>query len=188
MEIYRKVSGFGLRRTFIIVLVLLFCVAAFSCSREKRTAENRSASSALAGSAAPDFRLRDLQGRNVALSHYRGKVVLLEFWATWCPPCRATVPELVNLQKEFKGRDFAVLGVSLDDHEQNLQKELTDFSRKFHINYPVLLGDEAVEHDYGVWSIPRSFLIDKEGKIRQSYSGYIDQYQSKVSAEIERLL
>ncbi|MEJ2696811.1 MAG: hypothetical protein P8013_09195, partial [Candidatus Sulfobium sp.] len=68
MEIYRKVSGFGLRRTFIIILVFLFCIAAFSCSREKRTADNRSASSALAGSGAPDFRLRDLQGRDVSLS------------------------------------------------------------------------------------------------------------------------
>jgi len=184
----RNVDGIGLTQAVAVILILLSSVILFSCSKDQGGDGNGARSSARTGTAAPDFTLQDLHGRDVTLSQFRGKVVLLEFWATWCPPCRATVPELVALQGRYKGRAFTVLGISVNDEGGNLRAELSDFSGKFHINYPVLLGNEAVERDYKVWSIPRSFLIDKNGKIRDSYSGYIDQYESKVSSEVERLL
>jgi cytochrome c biogenesis protein CcmG, thiol:disulfide interchange protein DsbE len=188
MDHHRKAEGFGLRQAIAVIIILISCVAGYSCSRKHEGTDDKPLSAAQAGDVAPDFRLQDLQGRDVTLSEFRGKVVLLEFWATWCPPCRATVPELVSVQEKYKDRDFVVLGISMDDEGADLRTELLDFSKQFHINYPVLMGSEAVEREYKVWSIPRSFLIDKEGRIRESYSGYIDQYESKVSAEVERLL
>jgi cytochrome c biogenesis protein CcmG, thiol:disulfide interchange protein DsbE len=184
----RKTEGFSLRRTIAVILILISCAAGYSCSKKHEGADDKPLASAQAGGVAPDFRLQDLKGSDITLSQFRGKVVLLEFWATWCPPCRATIPELVSIQQKYKNRDFVVLGISIDDEGAGLRTELLNFSKEFHINYPVLMGNEAVEHEYKVWSIPRSFLIDKEGRIRDSYSGYIDQYESKVSAEVERLL
>ncbi len=183
-----KIKGYSLRRTIAVILVLVSCAAGYSCSKKHEGADDKPLASAQASVVAPDFRLQDLQGSDITLSQFRGKVVLLEFWATWCPPCRATIPELVSIQEKYKGRDFVVLGISIDDEGSDLRTELLNFSKEFHINYPVLMGSEAVEREYKVWSIPRSFLIDKEGMIRESYSGYIDQYESKVSAEVERLL
>lgn len=188
MSRHRNVGRAGLTQAVAIVLILLSSPLFSSCSRDRGGAGDRARTSARPGTIAPDFTLQDLHGRDVTLSQLRGKVVLLEFWATWCPPCRATVPELVALQGKFKGRGFTVLGISVDDEDGHLRAELSEFSGKFHINYPVLVGSEAVERDYKVWSIPQSFLIDKNGKIRDSYSGYIDQYESKVSSEVERLL
>jgi cytochrome c biogenesis protein CcmG, thiol:disulfide interchange protein DsbE len=184
----RKTEGFSLRRTIAVILIFVSCAAGYSCSKKHEGADNKPLASAQAGGVAPDFRLQDLKGSDITLSQFKGKVVLLEFWATWCPPCRATIPELVSIQQKYKDRDFVVLGISIDDEGADLRTELLNFSREFHINYPVLMGSEAVEREYKVWSIPRSFLIDKEGRIRDSYSGYIDQYESKVSAEVERLL
>jgi len=188
MDRPRKGLGFSLRLAVVALLVLVCCVAVYSCSKGKGQTGDTGVTSAQTEGPAPDFKLQDLKGGEVTLDQYRGKVVLLEFWATWCPPCRATVPELIALQKKYKDRDFAVLGISVDDQGENLHAELSDFSRKFHINYRILLGNQDVERDYRIWSIPRSFLIDKDGKIRDSYSGYVDSFESKVSAEIERLL
>lgn len=184
----KKVVVYGMGRIIAIGLLVVFCSAVWSCSKDHGGADGKAGASLQTGSVAPDFTLQDVSGNDVRLSQYRGKVVLLEFWATWCPPCRATVPELVAIQEKYKKSDFAVLGISLDDEGQNLQGELADFSNKFHINYPVLIGSDAVERDYNIWSIPRSFLIDKDGKIRYSYSGYVDQFEKKVSAEVDRLL
>lgn len=183
-----SVTGTGLTKTVAAALVLICCVVLFSCSKKKGGTGEKASSAASQGVVAPDFTLKDINGGAVRLSDFKGKVVLLEFWATWCPPCRATVPELVALQKEYGNRDFTVLGVSVDDQAPGLKTELLNFSRKFHINYPVLMGNDSVERKYGIWSIPRSFLIDKDGMIRDSYSGYIDQYESKVSAEVQGLL
>jgi len=136
---------------------------------------------------APDFILKDIEGRDVRLSQYRGKVVLLEFWATWCPPCKATIPELVAVQNKFRDRGFALLGVSVDE-DLDLAKKLSKFSKEHRINYSVLLGNEKVHRAYHVGSIPASFLIDKEGRIINAYTGYLDKFETRVSEEIERIL
>lgn len=188
MSCHRKTGITRYRQVIAVILMIILSAAVFSCSKGKERTERKQVSSADTGSVAPDFTLKDLRGRDVTLSQYRGKVVLLDFWATWCPPCRATIPELVAIQDKYKGKDFTVLGVSLDDPGENLRTELTEFSRTFHLNYPVLLGNETVEHDYKIWSIPRCFLIDKEGKIMDSYSGYDDRLESRISAELDRLL
>ncbi len=139
------------------------------------------------GSLAPDFTLKDLQGRDVRLSGYRGRVVLLDFWATWCPPCKATVPELVALEHKYGGKGLVVLAVSLDDGS-NTAAKLSAFSREHAINYTVLLGNEDVEKKYNIDSIPAMYVIGRDGRILNLHMGYMENLQGIVSSEIDRLI
>ncbi|MCL6493725.1 MAG: TlpA family protein disulfide reductase [Ignavibacterium sp.] len=131
---------------------------------------------------AADFKLKTLEGKEVKLSDYRGKIVIIDFWATWCPPCRKGIPDLISLQEEFK-KDLVVIGISLD--QQNTIKDLKPFIENYKINYPVVLGDEKVVKDYGgISAIPTSFIIDQKGNIVDSHIGlvpktvYTDQIKS----------
>ncbi len=119
---------------------------------------------------APDFELDNFAGGKTRLSDYRGKVVLLNFWATWCGPCVAETPDFVDLYRNYRERGLVVLGVSVD---QNPRAVLQPFIRKHKIDYPILLVNQRVAADYGgLTSIPTTFLIDREGMIRNQYVGY----------------
>ena len=121
------------------------------------------------GKAAPDFALTNLSGATVRLSDFKGKVVLLDFWATWCPPCREEIPELVQLQRQYASRGFTVLGVALDDEGAAVVKPV---ARKLRIHYPVLIGNSEVAAAYGgIQALPTAFLIGRDGKILKSYVG-----------------
>ena len=112
---------------------------------------------------APDFTLKDANGASVKLSDYRGKVVLLNFWATWCGPCQLEIPWFVGFEQQYKNQGFAVLGVSMDEDGWNAVKP---YIAEHKMNYRVLLGDDSVTQLYGgVESLPTSFVIDREGKI-----------------------
>ncbi len=117
---------------------------------------------------APDFVLTDTQGNQTKLSDYRGKVVILDFWATWCPPCRRGIPDLVELQKTYK-KNLAVIGISLDTDSKS---DVVPFMKQYGINYKVVYGDNEVVQKYGnIQSIPTTFIIDQKGKIITSYIG-----------------
>jgi len=119
---------------------------------------------------APDFNLKDLDGKDVRLSDHKGKVVLIDFWATWCPPCRKGIPELVEMQKKYGSEKFIVLGISVDQDDEN---KVRDFARDFQINYPVLFYTPDVIDAYGgIEAIPTTFVVDKQGKVRQGVQGY----------------
>ena len=112
---------------------------------------------------APDFALKDADGRTVRLSDYRGKVVLLDFWATWCDPCRYEIPWFMEMERKRKDRGFAVLGVSMDDDGWEAVKP---FIAELGVNYRVLVGNDEIAQLYGgVDALPTTFLIDREGKI-----------------------
>lgn len=111
----------------------------------------------------------------------------MEFWATWCPPCKATIPELIELQRKYGGRGLVVLGVSMDEGD-NLTPKLDAFAKENKINYPIVLGTEDMTREYNVRSIPMSVLIDKEGKIVDSYMGYVDKLGSLISDRIDKML
>ena len=128
-----------------------------------------------AGPVAPDFSLSDLSGKVHTLSKYKGNVVILDFWATWCPPCRMSIPELVKLQEKFKDKGLVILGVSMDDPWQTTNKYLQAFKEKFKINYATLRYDQKVIRDYFGYKspvIPTMFIIDREGRIRDKHEGY----------------
>lgn len=122
-------------------------------------------------SLAPDFSLPDLAGNQVRLSSYRGKVVLLDFWATWCDPCRDEIPRFVELQNQYNGQGLQIIGVSMDDSPEPVR----DFRQKFQITYPVLMGNAKTGDLYGgILGLPILFLLDREGRICSKHIGATD--------------
>jgi len=120
---------------------------------------------------APDFTLPQLEGPPLTLSSYRGKVVLLDFWATWCDPCREETPHLVDLQQRYGDRGLQIIGVSMDDGPEPVRA----FYQQFHINYPVVLGNAKTGELYGgVLGLPIAFLIDRDGRIYAKHIGATD--------------
>lgn len=116
----------------------------------------------------------------VSLSDYKGKVVIIDFWATWCPPCRKGIPDLIELKSEFKDQGVEVIGIALDDITQRgtSKADIPPFMKEYGINYPILVGDPNVTQQYGgIRSIPTSFVIDKEGYILSYYQGLISKEQ-----------
>jgi len=119
---------------------------------------------------APDFKLEKVGGGTAKLSQYRGKIIILDFWATWCPPCLKEIPDFVELQKEYGDKGLVILGISLD---QNPKKVLPPFIKKYKVNYPILLTDGKVDKTYGgVSGIPTTFVIDQKGAIYKQYVGF----------------
>ena len=119
--------------------------------------------------AAPEFALKDANGQTVHLSDYRGKVILLDFWATWCGPCKVEIPWFMEFQQEFKDKGFAVLGVSMDEDGWTAVKP---YLQQLKVNYRILLGNDMVGDQYGgVDSLPTTFLIDRQGRIASTHVG-----------------
>ena len=115
------------------------------------------------GTPAPNFTLQTLDGKNVSLTDFRGKAVLVNFWATWCGPCKIETPWLVELQNEYGSQGLQVVGVAMDDSGKD---EIAQFAKDMGVNYPVLLGKEAVGDAYGgVPALPESFFVGRNGKI-----------------------
>ena len=134
--------------------------------------------------AAPKFELKDANGATVTPAEYKGKVVLLNFWATWCVPCKAEIPWFQEFDKKFKDKGFAVLGVSLDEEGWNVVKPYVA-ERK--IGYRMVIGSEEVSTLYGgIDSLPTTFMIDKEGKIAAIHTGLVSK--ATYQKEIEDLL
>lgn len=131
---------------------------------------------------APDFTLKDSMGRPVKLSDYKGKVVLLNFWATWCGPCKLEIPWFVEFEQSFKDKGFAVLGVSMDEEGWDIVKPYVE---KAKINYRVVIGDDMTAQLYGgVDSLPTSFMLDREGRIAATHVGLVSKssYQNDINA------
>ncbi len=122
---------------------------------------------------APDWSLKDLDGKMVKLADFKGKVVILNFWATWCPPCRAEIPDFVSLQKEYATKGLAIVGVSLDQNGPNVVKS---FVKKFGINYPVVMGSAEAAAAYGgIEVVPTTFVIDRAGQVVYVQQGGVDR-------------
>jgi len=120
---------------------------------------------------APDFNLPLIDGGQLRLSSYRGKVVLLDFWATWCIPCREETPHFVDLQQKYGGEGLQIIGVSMDDSADPVRT----FYQQFHMNYPIVMGTADVGSAYGgVLGLPIAFLIDREGRISAKHIGATD--------------
>ena len=120
---------------------------------------------------APSLTLKDLQGRTLRLSDYRGKVVLLNFWATWCPPCGAEIPDLIKLQKEYGRQGLQVLGVT---YPPERQARVLRFTRRLKVNYPVALGTRETKALFSSdETLPLTIIIDRDGKLRDTISGIL---------------
>lgn len=125
------------------------------------------------GVRAPDFTLTSLDGSKVKLSDFRGKAILLNFWATWCPPCKVEMPWFVDLQKQYGKDGLVVLGVAMDDSEP---ASIAKYASQLGVNYPVLLGTDQVSDDYGdVQYLPTTFYIGRDGTIVDKTTGLLDR-------------
>lgn len=129
---------------------------------------------------APMIQGKDINGKgDISLKQFAGKAVLVNFWATWCPPCRQEIPDLIKLQDAYKGK-LIVIGMSVD---RNGPDEVREYSQKNKINYPVIMTDNAIIHNYGgIAAIPTTFLIDAGGNIAKKFIGSLsyDQYEAEI--------
>ena len=133
---------------------------------------------------APQFVLESPQGGVVKLSDYEGKIVILDFWATWCAPCRKAIPDLIELRTEYPEDKFEIIGISLDTDTRDM---VASFVEQQNINYPIVYGDMNIAQEYGgIQSIPTSFVLDKQGRIYSSYVGYMQKEVYKT--DIDKLL
>ncbi|GAB4369872.1 MAG: hypothetical protein Kow0042_11820 [Calditrichia bacterium] len=164
--------------TFILLLSLSLHIQ--SCSSEEAHSEIQARSpqgdsqkpvkSTARANLAPDFVLYNQDGEKIALSDYKGKVVIVDFWATWCGPCRMEIPGFVKLRKKYHQKGMEIIGISLDQPGWQVVKPFMD---QYKINYPIVLGNQKVVMDYGgIRGIPTTFIINREGEIVEKVVGY----------------
>ena len=190
------------KKILVIILVLLLVVPIFvGCSNSSTTnSGNNTSSNTNSGTntnntnnaesnrqIAPDFSWQDANGKIVHLSDLKGKVVLIDFWATWCGPCRMTIPHVEAIYNKFKDKGVVVIGVNLDN--QASRQKVEQFIKEKGITY-LVIGDPngAVASQYGATSIPRFFFIDKHGRIAKMVVGYDPNMEQVFTQEIESLL
>ena len=134
--------------------------------------------------AAPQLTLKDSSGKTISLTDYRGKVVLLDFWATWCTGCKLEIPWFSEFQKAYGAQGFAVVGVAMDEGGWSVVKP---FLAETHIPYPILLGDGPTAQRFGIPALPDTFLIDRQGRLAVTYKASLVD-KNDVEAKIKALL
>ena len=172
----------------LTLLICLFLLIAMGPSLPGNTSGGPTSplnSDNLINSRAPDFALRDTAGKNISLSAFKGKVVLLNFWATWCPPCRAEMPALNKLYREKKNRGLEIIAVSTDRSVSSVK----DFLEKHKVDFPILFDeDRTAVKLYRVFSMPTTFLIDRNGTVVEKFYGEYDWTEPETKGKIEKLL
>lgn len=134
---------------------------------------------------APDFTLKSMNGPNLRLAEQRGRVVMVNFWATWCGPCRQEMPQLDRLYQKYKSSGFVLLGVNVDDDA----RKAGDVASKLGVTFPVLLDtDKAVSKLYDLSTMPSTVIIDRDGKVRYLHRGYLAGYEDNYDKQIRELL
>ncbi len=167
-----------MNRNTTVLIVVIFVVASMLLAGHfiSKRASAAPAGAALtaadpAGKTAPEFELKSIDGKSYKLADLRGKAVLLNFWATWCPPCKIEIPWFIELQKQYADQGLVVVGVAMDD-DTNKQKVVSDFANEMKIDYPILLGNDQVADQYGgVDALPTTFFIGRDGKIVRRVMG-----------------
>jgi cytochrome c biogenesis protein CcmG/thiol:disulfide interchange protein DsbE len=159
----------ALRSTTAIAAVLLSGCLFQGCSSGPQTVKAASVKPDKDRHPAPDFALKDADGKTVHPADYKGKVLLLDFWATWCPPCKIEIPWFMDMQRRNKDKGFEVLGVAMDD---NGWEDVKPFLADLKVNYRVVVGTDETAKEYGgVDALPTTFLIDREGRIAAVHVG-----------------
>ena len=135
---------------------------------------------------APQFSLANLDGKNVSLKDFADKVMVVDFWATWCGPCREEIPHLNKLYENYRGKGLVVVGISMDAEGPEVVKQ---FAKELRMEYPVVMGDENVQQDFGgIVGLPTTFIIDRKGNIVKKYTGYQPAIMQDMEQTIKELM
>ncbi|MCK4308146.1 TlpA family protein disulfide reductase [candidate division WOR-3 bacterium] len=161
----------------LCALLLMAVLLSVSCGKKEKEPKGTNQKNPL------DFTLKDLEGNEYTLSGQKGKVVIIDFWATWCRPCLQSIPIFISLYDKYKDRGLLVLGVGLDK-EESLRK----FAKRYNISYPILVGNQEVARKYGVQAIPTTCIIDKSGNLAKKHIGLVPGMQKVLEEEIKSLL
>lgn len=137
------------------------------------------------GDPAPPFKVVSTTGQNITLANYKGYVLVMDFFATWCPPCRESIPHLIELNQKYNKQGLQILGLSADEDGEKVVKA---FVAEKKINYPVAMAGEQLLTDYGLRSIPTIYVINKKGVIAERYMGFSDDMAKSMEALIKKLL
>jgi len=134
---------------------------------------------------APNFTLKSIDGKNVKLSELRGEVVMVNFWASWCGPCRQEMPILDAMYEEYQDLGFTILGVNVEE-DPNAAKKLL---KSIPVTFPILLdGENSVSKDYDVVAMPSTFMVDRDGNLRYKHLGYLPGYENEYERQVRELL
>ena len=161
---------------YLISSALVCLLLLVSCSSNSQAGKEQASS-------LKDFTLTSLDGEQIQLSKLRGKVVIIDFWATWCPPCRNSIPVLTNFFNKYRDQGLTVLGISVED-----RAILEKYRDQHNISYPILLGNKEVYRAYDIQAIPKMFIIDKKGKIRKTQLGFAPELEPIFEALIDSLV
>lgn len=177
-----------MKRDPVIILVVAMVVSlmlVFGFNMARRAPRGPSAAGMPANNGmAPDFTLQSLDGHNIRLSDYRGKAVVLNFWATWCEPCKIEMPWFVELQKQYAADGLQFVGVAMDDANP---KDIAEFAKNMGVNYPILIGKETVGDQYGgIPFMPETFYIGRDGKIVDKILGL--KGRGEIEDDIKKIL
>jgi len=137
------------------------------------------------GEPAPPFAVTSTTGQPISLANYKGKVLIMEYFATWCSPCRDSVAHLVNLNQKFGKLGVQILGMSLDEHDEKAVREFIVANK---VNYPVAFAEERLQTDYAVRSVPTLYVIGKNGVIAEKFMGYNDRVEKNLDTLLKKLL
>ncbi|UCF71500.1 MAG: TlpA family protein disulfide reductase [candidate division WOR-3 bacterium] len=159
----------------VLMLLLIAGIVLVTCGSKENS---KSTDPVLA-----DFSLRSLDGNEIKLADTEGQVVLIDFWATWCPPCRNSIPTFIRLYNKYHEHGFTILGIGLDD-EQALLK----YRDEVGIPYPVLIGNNDVAKAYGVTGIPKTIFVDRKGRVRKTQVGFAPELEAQFDALIDSLI
>ncbi len=167
-----------MKRNSIVLIVVAFTVAAMIYSTAMRSRDAALGGEKLVaadniGKQAPDFELSALDGKKVKLSDFKGRPVLINFWATWCGPCKIEMPWFIDLKKRYESQGFEIIGIAMEDTEN---EKIDEFVKKMGVNYLILKGKNSVADAYGdVQGLPTSFYVDREGKIVAQHAGLVSR-------------
>jgi len=169
------------RKNAGVILLAVFVSFFLSCSNQSSKEKPKQGS--VQRKEAIDFTLTGLDSVERTLSAQKGSVVVVDFWATWCPPCKAEIPHLKNIYNSYKDQGLVMWGVGLDD-----EAKLRQFAGDFDINYPILVGTRSIGQQYDVQGIPTTFLFDKNNRIAFKHVGFAPGMEKDIEKEIKQLL
>lgn len=171
------------RRLIWVILVGVLAFSAFAFSRKPSAYVSGARSEPASSTISVGFTLKDISGQTVRLSDFEGKIVIVNYWATWCPPCLAEVPGLVSIYEKYKDKGVVVIGITLDESRESVLRFVEDYS----VTYPILFSTRQVLRDYGnLRSIPTTFILDQKHKLVDRVRGY--EHPSYFEQQIQRLL